>query len=207
MTFRSPVGAVGTSLALHGFVYVILVWALSAHLKAMPKLDSYIDLGYQTFETPPEIVPQVQRVRRASEPVPVHQPQAAAVPAAHELQDAQGVVAGAETATKPVAVGADTNGTASATPYYKIKPKYPNAALAAGTEGWVLLQVDISETGEVENIRVVDGEQRNLFQGEAKRAVAQWKYRPFVDGAGRPFRKTDHQVRVDFKLEEASGGT
>jgi hypothetical protein len=33
--------------------------------------------------------------------------------------------------------------------------------------------------------------------------VQQWKYRPFVDESGRPTRKVAHQVRLDFKLEEA----
>ena len=55
--------------------------------------------------------------------------------------------------------------------YYKIKPKYPKAALVAGEEGWVMLKVDVTESGEVENVRMVDGNKRNLSQEEARRAV------------------------------------
>ena len=107
-------------------------------------------------------------------------------------------------AKKEESIGSNSNGTSATTPYYKIKPKYPKAALVSGTEGWVLLEIDILENGDVDNIRVVGGEQRNLFQSEAKRAVAQWKYRPFMNESGQAYKKVDHQVRVDFKLEEAA---
>jgi protein TonB len=65
------------------------------------------------------------------------------------------------------------------------------------------MKIDINEKGEVENVRVVDGDKRNLFQDEARRAVEKWKYRPFLGADSKPLRKADHQVRVDFKLSEA----
>ncbi|WP_371917836.1 TonB family protein, partial [Pseudomonas sp. FW305-20] len=82
-------------------------------------------------------------------------------------------MAGAQKASaQPVAsTGATGAGSAVATPYYKIKPKYPRAALASGVEGWVTMKIDINEKGEVENVRVTGGEQRSMFEVEARRSV------------------------------------
>jgi protein TonB len=123
---------------------------------------------------------------------------------ARELQDEKSDVTGTSQASvvKPMQVGSEGQGDANATPFYKIKPKYPRPALIAGSEGWILMKIDVNEKGEVENVRIVGGEKRNLFQDEARRAVEQWKYRPFLDANGHAIRKADHQVRVDFKLND-----
>lgn len=190
------------SLLAHAAIYGALVIGLGLTFsKPEPKQD-YLDLGYQTFDAPPAPEKQEHKVRHSEEPkAPVD---AKAVPdnSPKELQDEKGEVAGTQTAKPETNVGNESNGNAASTPYYKIKPKYPRAAIIAGTEGWVLLEVDVEEDGSVDNVRVVDGEQRNLFASEAKRAVEQWKYRPFLDTAGRPTKKLAHQVRVDFKLNE-----
>jgi protein TonB len=196
------------------------LWSLGAHLlaagavvlvmnytagRAQPE-EEYIDLAYQTFDEPP--VPAAEEKRVMKSPEPVAPVKTEALPdTAKELQDEKGEVAGTQAAAPETNIGSDNNGNATSTPYYKIKPKYPKAALLEGVEGWVMMEIDITETGEVENIRVVDGEQRNTFQSEAKRAVAQWKYKPFVGPDGKPFRKADHHVRVDFKLDEAETST
>jgi TonB family protein len=198
---KSGGGSFIYSILAHGALYGILIVGFGIGFgKVEPKAD-YLDLGYQTFDAPPEPEKHEQKVKHIEETVktdtkvrPDNSPK--------ELQDDKGEVAGTQKAA-PVAQNAnDSTGNAASTPYYKIKPKYPKAAIIAGTEGWVLLEVDIKEDGSVENVRVVDGEQRNLFGQEARRAVEQWKYRPFTDSAGHVVRKIDHQVRVDFKLNE-----
>lgn len=200
---RSLSGSFLISVMIHGSFVFALVAILSASLSPKTITDEYLDLGYQTFDEPPVPVQQENKVQHVPEPIQavskVSQPNAPS-----EIQDDKGEVTGSQEATQENKVSSDSPGSATSTPYYRIKPKYPKAALASGTEGWVMMQIDINETGEVENVRVVDGEQRNLFQSEARRAVSQWKYRPFLDGAGKAARKMDHQVRVDFKLKEAS---
>jgi TonB family protein len=196
----SVLWSLGVHLAVAGMIGGYMGW------KSMqPKVEEeYIDLAYETFDEPPIPEEKVQRVRNSpapTQPVDVKAPQDNAP---KELHDDTSDVAGTQKAKEESNIGSTSNGTAASTPYYKIKPKYPKAALLSGVEGWVLMEIDINEAGEVENIRVLDGEQRNMFQSEAKRAVAQWKYRPFVDGEGKPYRKADHQVRVEFKLEEAA---
>ena len=64
----------------------------------------------------------------------------------------------------------------------------------------VLLTIDINEQGEVENIRVVDGEQRETFQGEARHAVSQWKYKPTLLN-GEPV-EVQTTVTVNFSFQQ-----
>jgi len=197
-------GAFGTSLVVHGLIYGLLVGMMSLH-PTVPKLESeYLDLGYQTFDEPP---PKAEVEQKVVHSAPRETPTTTKVEpdsSPRELQDENGEVAGTQTA-KPQesTLGNEDTGTAEATPYYKIKPKYPRAAAVAGIEGSVLFEVDINEQGEVENIRVIGGEQRNLFQSEAKRALAQWKYKPFRDANGNVIRKADHHVKVEFKLQDS----
>ncbi|MGZ3723758.1 MAG: TonB family protein [Bdellovibrionales bacterium] len=205
---KSSSGSFVLAILVHGAIYGLLVGVLGLGLGAVEPKPEYLDLGYQTFDRPPEPEKKEQKVVRSNEPVRPPDPKAVQDDAPKELQDDKGEVAGTQKAKVENNIGNASEGTAASTPYYKIKPKYPKAAIIAGTEGWVLLEVDITETGTVENVRVVDGEQRNLFGSEARRAVEQWKYRPFMDSAGHPVRKSSHQVRVDFKLNEIeSAGT
>lgn len=200
---QSDSGSLVWSVGAHVLVCGLAVGILSLSSDSPEPEETYLDLGYETFDEPPEPVQEEQRVVRSPAPVVKPEPQAVPDHTPQELQDEKSEVAGTQEAAKSADIGSASDGVAATTPFYKIKPKYPKAALVSGTEGWVLLNIDINESGEVENVRVIDGEQRNMFQSEARRAVSQWKYRPFVDDSGRPFRKHDHQVRVDFKLEEA----
>lgn len=194
------------SIGAHAVTFAVVSYAVNLSLSQVHPAEDILDLGYQTFDEPPQIEKQEKLVRKAPEPVvPVKQK---VIPDAgpKEIQDEKGDVAGTQKAAAENQVASTQNGNATATPYYKIKPKYPQAALIAGTEGWVLLAIDITESGEVENVRVIDGEQRNTFGSEARRAVEKWKYKPFVDSNGTPIRKADHQVRVDFRLQDETNG-
>lgn len=182
---------------------VIMLLKINLQTKSVAS-ESIIDMTYETFDRPPEPTQEVRHVAKVVEPETPPETKPIVDNTPKEIQDAQSDIAGTQTSSQPVAQAAsEGTGTAATTPFYKIKPKYPKAALVSGTEGWVLMKLDINEKGEVENVRVVDGEQRNLFQSEAKRAVEQWKYRPFIDQTGKAFRKLDHQVKVEFKLQDA----
>lgn len=204
-SLKSPSGSMFSSILLHAALAGGVVW-MAGHgfFKSDAPVTGEIDLGYETLDEPPAPEKVEQKLARTPEPVAPAAPKDLTPPIAQELQDQSSDIAGRQAEAKPVAsTGATSDGVAAATPFYKIKPKYPKAALMAGTEGWVMLKIDIDEGGEVSNVRVVDGEQRNLFENEARRAVEKWKYRPFTDGSGQPVKKADHQVRVDFKLQEA----
>lgn len=168
--------------------------------------QEYLDLGYEQFdEAPPE---------NAEPPRPIVKQEVADVApepiatktdsVARELQDETSDIAGTqEAAPAPTAVATGPSGSSVPdVPYYKIKPKYPKQALMAGVEGYVDLRIDVTESGSVDNIRTVGGTQTDMFESEARRAVSKWKYRPFIDGDGQPTRKVNHQVRVEFKLQD-----
>ena len=190
---RSASGAFLSSAIIHGVLYgaVILILGIGLFHKTV-ELPPETELSYDMLDAPPPAPPPP--------PVVKEEPK--------ELQDEKSEVAGVqkkvETKTNS-SVGSDASAAVPALPYYKVKPKYPRAALVAGTEGWILMNVDVKEDGTVDNVRVIDGTERNMFQDEARRAVEKWKYKPFVDASGKPYMKKDHQVRVDFKINEASG--
>lgn len=199
---RNTGGSFLWSVGLHLLVAGSVVGVMHITGGVSAPSEEFIDLAYQSFDEPPVPEQVEQRVRKSAEPVaPVKQEM---VPdnSPKELQDEKGEVAGTQKAAPQENIGSDSNGTASATPYYKIKPKYPRAALIDGKEGWVKMKIDITETGSVENIAVIDGENRNEFEGEAKRAVALYKYKPFVNASGQPIRVNGHILEVVFKLEE-----
>lgn len=190
---KSSFGSLLTSVLIHLSVAGTVVGILHIGRTVEAPPENYVDLGYEELDAPP--IPE-----KIVKPV---------LDTPHELQDAKSEVVGTQKEAPPApAEGEKSAGTTTTTPFYKIKPKYPREALVSGTEGWVLLEIDITEAGEVENVRVIDGEQKNLFQAEARRAVSQWKYRPFTDATGNPVKKIDHQVRVDFLLKDlAEGGS
>jgi len=213
VNYLSPLSKSGSflySVATHCVLALAIIFAVGEPgVGVEPAEEETVELGYDVFDEPPPPQPQVpvethvarvpptESVKRA-EPEPVEAPR--------EMQDEKGEVAGAQKATAdaPAPPASEGDGAAATTPYYRIKPKYPRAALVSGVEGWVLLRIDITEKGEVENVRVIDGVERNMFQSEARRAVEQWKYKPYVDQNGNPIRKDNRQVRVDFKLNESA---
>jgi TonB family protein len=58
----------------------------------------------------------------------------------------------------------------------KVVPPYPSIAIAARTSGPVLVQIHISETGEVQSESVLAG--HPLLRNAALQAARQWKFRP-----------------------------
>ena len=61
-------------------------------------------------------------------------------------------------------------------PVYRTSPMYPNQALVRKIEGHVLLKVDITKEGKVENIRIVESVPARVFDRSAVRAVSSWKF-------------------------------
>jgi TonB family protein len=196
-------GALLVAAAIHGLLYATIILVLgSGFFKSteMPMVDA--EIGYEILDAPPVKTEVVAKVRHQEEAPP--EPKVKADPAAREIQDDKSDVTGTSQASvvKPAQVGSEGQGDANATPFYKIKPLYPKAALISGDEGYVDLKIDVNEQGGVENIRVIGGEKRNMFQNEARRAVEQWKYRPFLDKDGHAIRKADYVLRVNFKISD-----
>lgn len=64
-----------------------------------------------------------------------------------------------------------------ADPIIKLAPQYPEACKARGAQGVVLVQFDVTDRGEVTNVRVISSDHRCLDRAAIK-AVMGWKYPP-----------------------------
>ena len=78
----------------------------------------------------------------------------------------------------------------------KTEPIYPPIAQAAQVSGTVVLDVTISTTGEVEDLKVVSGPA--MLQEAAMDAVRTWRYRPYLLN-GQPV-EVQTTVNVIFAL-------
>jgi TonB family protein len=82
----------------------------------------------------------------------------------------------------------------------KVAPVYPSLARQARIQGQVVLKVEITKSGDVENIQLVSG--HPMLAPSAIEAVKQWKYRPYlVNGEPANVRT---EVFVNFTLADAS---
>ncbi len=76
-----------------------------------------------------------------------------------------------------------------------VPPKYPVEARPEGAEGTVVLKEVVDENGNVESVRLVEG--NATLATAAIKAVKQWRYRPYVrDGKAEPFQTV---VIIDFQ--------
>jgi TonB family protein len=78
----------------------------------------------------------------------------------------------------------------------RVNPIYPVDARAAYIQGTVILQAEISKTGDITNLELVDGPIE--LAGSAVAAVRQWKYKPYLL-MGQPVAVSTH-IQVNYQL-------
>jgi protein TonB len=81
---------------------------------------------------------------------------------------------------------------------HKVQPIYPAEAIKAHLEGVVVLDLTITEQGQVEDVRRVSGPW--LLVNPAAAAVTQWRFTPYVLD-GQPIRRQT-RVTITFKLAQ-----
>ena len=79
---------------------------------------------------------------------------------------------------------------------HQVTPTYPRQALPLRLEGPVVLEATVSESGRLENVKVVSG--HSLLARAAIDAVSQWRYRPYLLN-GKPVRMQT-KITVNFKM-------
>ncbi|WP_444931943.1 energy transducer TonB [Microbulbifer sp. SSSA002] len=72
-------------------------------------------------------------------------------------------------------------------PLIKVNPYYPKDLLSRGVEGWVLMEVTVSDQGKVISSKVIDASPESGFNQAALSAVNKWVYKP---GSLTPDNKT-----------------
>lgn len=78
----------------------------------------------------------------------------------------------------------------------RVNPSYPPLARQARIQGTVILQAEISKTGDIQNLRLVSG--HPMLAPAAIEAVKQWKYKPYLLN-GEPV-EVETTVQVNFTL-------
>ena len=63
-------------------------------------------------------------------------------------------------------------------PIFRIKPLYPRRAALQNIEGFVILQFDITETGQTDNISVIQARPPQIFNSSAIQALRKWNIKP-----------------------------
>ena len=89
----------------------------------------------------------------------------------------------------------------NAMPIAQIQPQYPAAAIARQQEGFVIVEFDVSETGNVINPEILVSVPEGVFDRASLRALERWRYQPkVIDGRAVPMRGL--QTKFNFSLRE-----
>ncbi len=86
-------------------------------------------------------------------------------------------------------------------PVFRIQPIYPRRAALQNIEGFVILKFDITETGQTDNISVLQASPPQIFNSSAIQALRKWKYRPKIE-QGQAIRQNNIKVQLDFRLRD-----
>ena len=86
-------------------------------------------------------------------------------------------------------------------PIFKVEPVYPRRALQLELEGYVIVEFDVTETGSVENVTVVQAEPKGVFESAARRAAEKFRYRPKVVNE-KAVRVSGVRNKITFELED-----
>lgn len=97
----------------------------------------------------------------------------------------------------PADYGSDT-----LVPLIRVEPNYPGRAAARGIEGEVQLAFTVLADGSVSGVEVLRADPRGVFEHQAMRAVARWKFRPRA--AGAPPRRATQTLK--FRLPDENRG-
>lgn len=86
-------------------------------------------------------------------------------------------------------------------PMVRVAPAYPQSAIARRIEGFVDVIFDVTETGAVENIKVVYAEPEKIFNSAVVKSVSRWKYRPKME-EGVAMKMYGLRERIRFNMEK-----
>lgn len=79
-------------------------------------------------------------------------------------------------------------------PIFRPKPRYPEAARRAGTQGWVMVGFTVTRSGSTSGIRVLSSSPPGVFDQAAREAVAKWRYQ------AQPLDRPGQRARIQFRL-------
>jgi periplasmic protein TonB len=86
---------------------------------------------------------------------------------------------------------------------YAPKPTFPAAAKADEKEGFVRFRVQISPTGSVADVEILEADPPGVFDEAVKAAVRLWQFAPARDEAGKGI-ESSHEDTIGFQVEQAA---
>src|SRR5882762_7807326 len=178
----------------------------AAPVRVVKQIQS--DLVNGQLRTPTKIPQKVQMIKEEDAPPPVMASSGVVggVPGGVPGGQMGGVIGGIISST-PVAVPKVATpqrvrvsaGVTNGLLVRRVQPPYPPLARQARIQGTVVLQAEISKTGDIQNLRLISG--HPMLAPAAIEAVKQWKYKPYLLN-GEPV-EVETTVQVNFTL---SGG-
>ena len=84
-------------------------------------------------------------------------------------------------------------------PLVRVAPIYPRRARARNIEGWVILELTVSEAGAVKDPHVISYHPSEIFNRAAINAARKFKYKPRVVN-GKPIEVRGVRYKLTFKL-------
>jgi protein TonB len=84
-------------------------------------------------------------------------------------------------------------------PLVRVAPVYPRRAEERGIEGWVILELTVTETGAVKNPRVIECYPSDIFNKAALEAALKFKYKPRVVN-GKPIAVRGVRYKLTFEM-------
>jgi len=86
-------------------------------------------------------------------------------------------------------------------PLVRVAPAYPRRAEERGIEGWVILELTVTETGAVKDPRVIECYPSDIFNKAAINAALKFKYKPRVVN-GKPIEVRGVMYKLTFELAD-----
>jgi protein TonB len=84
-------------------------------------------------------------------------------------------------------------------PLVRVAPMYPRRAEQQNIEGWVILELTVTETGSVKDVRVISCHPSDIFNRAAVNAALRFKYKPRVVN-GKPIEVRGVRYKMTFQL-------
>ena len=84
-------------------------------------------------------------------------------------------------------------------PLVRVAPIYPRRAAQRNIEGWVILELTVTETGAVRDPHVIAFEPSEIFNKAAINAALKFKYKPRVVN-GKPIEVRGVRYKMTFQL-------